>query len=77
MLNDGEKLREIFSKGRRINHMIYFSSNIIVNISIKCKFSGGSVKKLHDLDFIISIYMYVVVYLIKCMQRVLATAFSS
>lgn len=48
MLNDGEKLREIFSKGRRINHMIYFSSNIIVNISIKFKFSGGSVKKLHD-----------------------------
>lgn len=28
--------------------MIYFSSNIIVNISIKFKFSGGSVKKLHD-----------------------------
>lgn len=49
MLNDGEKLREIFSKGRRINFMIYFFlSNIIVNISIKFKFSGGSVKKLQD-----------------------------
>lgn len=47
MFNDGEKLREIFFKGRRINFMIYFFLlNIIVNILIKFKFLGGLVKKL-------------------------------
>lgn len=49
MFNDGEKLREIFFKGRRINYMIYFLLNIIVNILIKFKFLGGLVKKLYDI----------------------------
>lgn len=45
MFNDGEKLREIFFKGRWINFMIYFFLlNIIVNILIEFKFLGDLVK---------------------------------
>lgn len=80
MLNDGEKLREIFSKGRRINFMIYFFHQISLSIyQLNLNFQAIELTVARDmyLDFIISIYIYVVVYLIKCMQRVLSTAFSS